>query len=448
MKINVRIAVLLFIFIFLAHLALARLPKEEKRLINAKIDIVWENVLKLFPKKEIKIKKIDRHRYLIIAQKRITHQKRFSRDIKIRLIPRGEQTLVTFNIETFIASIGLGRTKKIIEDFLNEVKIASERSRPALRKRPIVARGHYKPPLKEAVKKRAGEIRIASYNICHMDEIIDKSLTIKMKERCNAIARNIRAIDPDILAIQEAPSTREQLEFFVKGFLDDKYNVYFQGSGDRSLALLIKKGISPPCKVKKVERPEYKSQWQDDIDKDGEYEHRPYSFSSPPLELDLKFNLGTLKIIVLHLTSKYGRTPQERMLARYRLIAEAKRFREIIKAEVDKDIIILGDMNDSPGLDLYERELGIDGISQLIGRPPSDLKSSLIDIPRKWRFTCVYLSNETDDPDVAWIDRILFTKALEQKPIIYKRGSGKIYYELMNPLASDHIPVSAIFVLR
>ncbi len=450
MKIKIKLTLVLFLLFIVTSAYSSALREPEKRLINAKIDVVWKNILKFFPKKEIKIKKIDKYRYLIIAERKITRQKKFSRNITIKLIPKGEQTVVSFDLGTFIGSAGAGRTRKIVEDFLDEVKKACEQSSftPSAEQKTVVAREPYEPSIRERVEKGTAEYKIASYNIRHMNEIIDELLVIKMEDRCKAIARNIKAIDPDILAIQEAPKAKKQLEVFVKKFLDDKYLVYFEKSQGRSLALLIRKDINPPCTVKKIERPEYKSKWQDDVDGDGKYEHWLYDFSSPPLELDLKFNSKTLKIVVLHLTSKYGRTLQAKMSARYKLIAEAKRFREIIKSEVGKDMIILGDINDNPGFDPYEKGLGIDGIAELMGEPPNDLRGSLSDIPRKWRFTCIYLSDETNEPDVSWIDRILFTEALNQRPITYKESSGRIHHELLNPLASDHIPISAIFIIK
>lgn len=446
MRIKIGLTLVLFLLFMVASAYSSALREPEKRLINAKIDVVWKNMLRFFPKKEIEIKKINKYKYLIIAERKITRQKRFARYITIKLIPKGEQTLVSFDLGTFFGSVGIGHTRKIVEDLLDKVKNACEQSSfmPSAEQKTIIAREPYEPGIKKTIKKTAGEYKIASYNIRHMNEIIDESLIVRREDRCKAIARNIKAIDPDILAIQEAPKTKKQLELFVRKFLDDKYHVY-QG---RSLALLIRRDINPPCTVKKIERPGYKTRWQDDIDGDGRYEYWLYDFSNPPLELDLKFNSGKLKIVVLHLTSKYGRTLQEKMSARYKLIAEAKRFREIIKSEVDKNIIVLGDMNDDPGFDPFEKELGIDGITELIGKPPNDLRNTLSDVPRKWRFTCIYLNDETNEPDVSWIDRILFTNALEKKPITYKEGSGKIYHELLNPLASDHIPISAIFIIK
>lgn len=295
----------------------------------------------------------------------------------------------------------------------------------------------------------SAEIKIATYNIEHMDRIIDESLNVVLEDRCHAIASNIKALDPDILAIEEAPGSEEQLKMLVDEFLDGKYNVYFEKSRDQSLALLIKKDIRPTCSVIKISRREYRKKWKDDVDGDGREEHWKYSFSRPPLEVDLKFDCGTLKIVVLHLKSKFATSLREKVLARYKLIAQARKLREIIQSEMDKDIIILGDMNDNPGFedDPYERELGIDGIAELIGSPPNQLKSSLRHIDRKWRFTCIYFNDATRDPDVGWIDRILFTKALNQEPITYKRKSGKIHHELLDPLASDHIPVSGVFIV-
>jgi len=291
------------------------------------------------------------------------------------------------------------------------------------------------------------EIKIATYNIHHMDRFIDQSpaIAVQMEDKCKAIAANIEAINPDILAIQEAPTTKEQLMFFVQRFLEDKYKVYFKHCRNQSLALLVKKDMEPPCTVHQVARPQYENSWRADVDGDGKVERWWYYFTRPPLEVDLKFDSGSLKIIVLHLEAKYAKS----IVPRYRLIAQARRLRELIAPDVDTDIIILGDMGDNPGFrhDPYERGLRIDGIAESIGKPPNEPESSLSHMDERWRFTCIYSSDVTDDPGISWVDRILFTKALNEESITYKKGCGKIHHELPNPLASDHLPVSAVFIV-
>jgi hypothetical protein len=127
MKIKIKLILILsLVLVFSSHLALAKLFKPEKRLINAKTNVVWKNMIKFFPKKEIKIKRVNKHKYLIEAERKITRQSRFSRDITIKLIPKDEQTIVSFSISTFIGSAGFGHTRKIIEDFLDKVQKASE----------------------------------------------------------------------------------------------------------------------------------------------------------------------------------------------------------------------------------------------------------------------------------------------------------------------------------
>jgi len=82
--------------------------------------------LRCFQEIKIKIKKIDKYKYLIIAERKISRQKKFSRNIKTKLIPKFEQTVVSFGLGTFVGSAGVGHTGKIVEDFLDEVKKACE----------------------------------------------------------------------------------------------------------------------------------------------------------------------------------------------------------------------------------------------------------------------------------------------------------------------------------
>ena len=111
---------ILIVFVFLT-------PVFSETLINAPRDIVWEKAIKMFPKK-LKIKKIYKDKYIIIAERKIGIQKKFNREIKIRFTSRGEQTIITYNIKTLPGLLGFGSTKAIMDSFVAQLKETCEAS--------------------------------------------------------------------------------------------------------------------------------------------------------------------------------------------------------------------------------------------------------------------------------------------------------------------------------
>ena len=121
MKIQKRLILgILIVFVFLT-------PVFSETLINAPRDIVWEKAIKMFPKK-LKIKKIYKDKYIIIAERKIGIQRRFNREIKIRFTSRGEQTIITYNIKTLPGLLGFGSTKAIMDSFVAQLKETCEAS--------------------------------------------------------------------------------------------------------------------------------------------------------------------------------------------------------------------------------------------------------------------------------------------------------------------------------
>ena len=88
---------------------------------------VWEKAIKIFPKK-LKIKKIYKDKYTIIAERKIGIQKKFNREIIIRFISRGKQTIITYDIKTLPGLLGFGSTKAIMDSFVAQLKETCEAS--------------------------------------------------------------------------------------------------------------------------------------------------------------------------------------------------------------------------------------------------------------------------------------------------------------------------------
>jgi hypothetical protein len=113
----------------------------------------------------------------------------------------------------------------------------------------------------------------------------------------------LTAIDPDIVALQEAPSRAEELALFIATFLADagvpRYQFLLGDSGAaQKLALLYK-----PSAVTSAQRAPSAtidmplSSWEADVDGDGFL--NAYQFTRKPLVVNLQLGNDDLQIIVM-----------------------------------------------------------------------------------------------------------------------------------------------------
>jgi hypothetical protein len=61
---------------------------------------------------------------------------------------------------------------------------------------------------------------------------------------CRRIAGCIRAVNPDILVVQEGPPLAEQMTLFVERFLDDAHAVHRSNRNDQSIFALVRRSIA------------------------------------------------------------------------------------------------------------------------------------------------------------------------------------------------------------
>jgi hypothetical protein len=115
---------------------------------------------------------------------------------------------------------------------------------------------------------------------------------------------------------------------------------------------------------------------------------------------------------------------------------EAHRTNEIIK-ELEKagptDVILLGDMNDSVGLDAYEPEAGGDAIANLVG-PPKDgliLATRPLADGKQYSFHGYWRTSFRE-----MIDHIIVTRSMRDE-----LGEVRIITNGLASVASDHFPV-------
>jgi endonuclease/exonuclease/phosphatase family metal-dependent hydrolase len=179
-------------------------------------------------------------------------------------------------------------------------------------------------------------------------------------------AEVIRAVDPDILAIQEAPSRPEEMALFIQTYLSDtgtpRYGFFLGDSGRaQKLALLYKPGsvdsaeLAPSTEIGML-----LGSWPSDVDGDGFL--NDYHFTRQPLVANIGVAGRILQIIVMHTKSNFvnqGKQMWENPATRQNYIIEALQNRRRNSAEgmrlrkyIDSvltdrpnaDMIVLGDL--------------------------------------------------------------------------------------------------------
>ena len=258
-------------------------------------------------------------------------------------------------------------------------------------------------------------LRLATYNVCWFAGLFDDQNRlladgersamhdVPRHRQASAIAEVLGAVDADLFAIIEAPNTGRMhdcvaaLEGFAEtfGLRQRKVLTGFISETDQEIALLY-----DPDRVSARHDPrgelltEDAARHADDpaglpaprfdgvyaLDLDGDGEIDVHRFSKPPLEASVKV-LGSgaeLRLVAVHAKSKapYGADSPEDA-ARIALLNRQKQLAQCawLRARIDEhlgngeDLVALGDFNDGPGLDKYERVFGRSGVEVVLGNP-------------------------------------------------------------------------------
>lgn len=194
------------------------------------------------------------------------------------------------------------------------------------------------------------------------------------------VARVIRALDPDVLSLQEGPSALAEMNLFLQEFLSGTagqplYEPLIGADGGAQKLYVLRKIGGKAVSVDYATDPlteALRDGWQADVN--GDLLLETYDFTRLPLIVDIDPEGGQpFRLIVLHTKSKYVHNGQalfgnpatrqtyiaEAMLARRRISAEAFRLRtyldEVMQSDLDARVIVTGDFNDGPGRDFFER---------------------------------------------------------------------------------------------
>ncbi|MEL7154058.1 MAG: endonuclease/exonuclease/phosphatase family protein, partial [Pseudomonadota bacterium] len=222
---------------------------------------------------------------------------------------------------------------------------------------------------------------------------------VPRKRQAAAIASVLRRVNADVFAIIEAPDTGSKsdcvkaLEGFAEtnGLRQSRALTGFPSDTEQEIALLYDpavisaehRPVGTVLDLADAERglmdeiaPRFDSVYPLDLDGDGKIDlHR---FSKPPLESVLTCARSgvSFRLIAVHAKSKAphgAETPDEvfriSLMNRRKQLAQCAWLRSRIEEHLDagEDVIALGDFNDGPGMDRYERIFGRSGVEIVMG---------------------------------------------------------------------------------
>ena len=242
--------------------------------------------------------------------------------------------------------------------------------------------------------------------------------TYQTAETAQRAAAMIRAIDPDILGVEEGPSREGELGLFIRDYLSagagqPLYRFFLSDSGGQQrVALLYKPGavtsasLAPHPTIAGLIDP-----WEADVDGDMRLEP-DYTFTRNPLVVDVTLGTHPLQILVAHTKSSFVNngaglwnnpaTRQDYVIAalkaRRRNGTEGMRMREYLESKLAAaaraDIVVLGDLNDGPGLDYFEKRYLAHNVTDiLLGsayRPEQTFTHAQHDVAPALRYTAVF----------------------------------------------------------
>ncbi|MEH6836091.1 MULTISPECIES: endonuclease/exonuclease/phosphatase family protein [Falsihalocynthiibacter] len=308
------------------------------------------------------------------------------------------------------------------------------------------------------------------------DEEPSRRYKTTRREQIEALGKVFQALDADAVMVIEAPETEKKrstvaaLEQFsadfdlrvskcVCGFSNDTQQEIALMYDPRKLsAVHDPQGGEPPLS------PQFDQEFHMDIDVDGMEDS--IVFSKPPLEITLTTQSGeTLRLIGVHAKSKapYGAKDKDEEIRiaienRRKQLAQCIWVRRRVVEHLGRgqDVVVMGDFNDGPGLDEYEKLFGRSGVEVVLGEGGNNclfdphasagLTQKFGGTPTTSRFYIAHQKRYLG----SLLDYIMVPQSLRERAPVWRIwhpfDDPKIYSDL--PLreallvASDHFPVS------
>lgn len=239
-------------------------------------------------------------------------------------------------------------------------------------------------------------MRVMAYNIEWFDNHFEPDNSLKTNQKSqsklSSVAHVIKTIDADIVGITEAPNTTtttgqrdtvQALENFAAQYelRQSKALIGFPSPGRQEIALLFDPNVvsaahDPGGKAGSVRNPRFNDPFQ--VDSDGDNIKEMYKHYRPPLEVKITRQDGgkAFWMLVVHAKSKGIFSAMDRVhfdrasdRNRRKLFAECLSIRQRVDEWIDdeRDVIVMGDVNDGPGFDYYESRFGRSAVELIIG---------------------------------------------------------------------------------
>ena len=254
---------------------------------------------------------------------------------------------------------------------------------------------------------RSTGLRLATYNVEWFNALFDdqgrmlddRELSTRYKitrgEQLAALAIVFTALDADGITIIEAPdtngkrSTVRALERFAKaaGLRARKAIIGYPSDTEQEIAFLYDPDRldvrhdpqgAPASSHGAADAPRFDTTFRYDLDADNISE--TIRFSKPPLELALTTLGGTrLRLIGVHAKSKnpYGAVGREAQIRlsienRRKQLAQCLWLRQRVEGHLKAgdSLLVMGDFNDGPGIDEFEKLFGHSGVEIVLGTTP------------------------------------------------------------------------------
>ncbi|MEP1328901.1 endonuclease/exonuclease/phosphatase family protein [Pseudophaeobacter sp.] len=325
-------------------------------------------------------------------------------------------------------------------------------------------------------------MRLVTYNIEWFSHLFDDEDRLMLDGKSSgrygvdrytqgmAIAQVLQRLDADAIMVIEAPNsghnqhaTRALKRFAAEAGL--RTSAAVTGSANdtyQEIALLFDPNVlSVRVDPQSSEQaPGFKDVFHIDLDVDDRMDR--VKFSKPPLELNVRTKGGTeLRMIGAHLKSKspHGASNQKEVARlsianRRKQLAQAIWLHRRVKEQVDagEHLIVLGDLNDGPGLDEYERLFGKSSVEIVMGQELRDPHALSLLQPRQPMApsTSRFYNPETKRYFSALLDYVMISNGLDvynpRWRIWHPFEDAECYADesLREALlaASDHFPVS------
>jgi hypothetical protein len=309
-----------------------------------------------------------------------------------------------------------------------------------------------------------------TYNIAWMNRMFqDGQVKEGKREQARSVSEVISRIHPHILGICEAANQKDEHEHFIRQYLSNDYSVCMGTSrGGQNLVYYYR----DPVHVVSVDTHiSHYGPWTIDIDDDGLDER--HKWERKPLEavFELGQNGPSFMAIFVHAKSKiiasvvdFHNFQKIALSNRKKLVAQAEHLRSRLDDLLDQDtalpLMVMGDMNDGPGLDPFEKMVGKSFVEAVMGsvfEPSKILHNVLYWMANGGREIREQLwTTDFADPIVSapfggkhrvWLDHILISPDMLNATgqVSYLMDSGKIGKKMRLP---GRHPIIILFTVR